>query len=353
MRHPLTPRQYALVNLQELSRTWSGVHDGDTESIHDARVATRRIRAALPFVFAAPPKTAEELRRIGRALGRVRELDATYALLTALQDKVPDAAGAIAVLRRDMTEELSRQRRRMIKALDQSPRSIARAIEKGGRVARLSSIWRSWRHELRESITRRAADARAAIDHATAVYMPNRSHAARIEVKKLRYAAEVAVAAGLMSNVDALDRLKKVQSRLGALHDLHVLAQSIEGTQFPHNLSAPSLALASVVSAECVRIQGKYARSRDTVRDACDACVRALHDTSSAETRAVSAAAIVAVPVLVAWYLGDHGEERSEQTSAKRGPYALPAPTIDAPTRDVTESAITASTPAQPHLQNR
>ena len=81
MLQPLNPRQFVLTHLQQLRSAWPGVQDADVESVHDARVATRRIRAALPFVFDAPQPVAKELRRIGRALGRVRELDATDALL--------------------------------------------------------------------------------------------------------------------------------------------------------------------------------------------------------------------------------------------------------------------------------
>jgi CHAD domain-containing protein len=309
MPQPVTPREYALANLRELDAAWSGVLDGDMESIHDARIATRRIRAALPFALGTPPRAANELRRIGRALGGVRELDAMYTLLTTLQEKVPQAAAAIAVLRREVTDQLNRQRRRMIKALDHDPRSLARAIEKGDPLARLSSIWRSWRHELRAETTRRVAEVRSALNRATAVYMPNRSHAARIELKKLRYTAEIAAVTGLMQDVGVLERLKKAQKLLGELHDLHVVAVSIEKTRFPHSASAESVSLASVIELESARIHRKYVRSRKRLRATCDRCVRAL-DVGAADVRAVSAAAIVAVPVIVSWYLSRGAEER-------------------------------------------
>jgi len=60
----------------------------DVDAVHDARVATRRFRAALPFVYTAPQPIADELRRIGRALGGVRELDATKDLLTRLESRI-------------------------------------------------------------------------------------------------------------------------------------------------------------------------------------------------------------------------------------------------------------------------
>ena len=66
MPQPSNPRQFVLTHLQQLQSCWSGVHDADIDSVHDARVAIRRIRAALPFVFDAPEAAAKELRRIGR-----------------------------------------------------------------------------------------------------------------------------------------------------------------------------------------------------------------------------------------------------------------------------------------------
>jgi CHAD domain-containing protein len=306
-----------LAHFQQLDTIWSSVHDGDTESVHDARVATRRIRAALPFVFDAPEAAARQLRRIGRALGRVRELDATDALLTTFEQNAPETTPAIAVLRRDLRDRLNRERRRMVKVLDLHPRSIARAIERGDRFTRLSSIWRSWRHELRAATRRRAADVREAIERATAVYMPNRSHSARIQIKKLRYTTELALAAGLMQSIDVLDPLQKAQRRLGALHDLHVLGATVEQTEFPSDASAASLALASVIAAESARIHEKYVRNRQRVSDACDACVRAMD--ARGEGRAIAAAAIVAVPVLTAWYLRGPTEKQPRQLSHEGG----------------------------------
>lgn len=319
MPQPSTPSEFVLAHFQQLDATWSAVRDGDTESVHNARIETRRIRAALPFVFDAPEPVARQLRRIGRALGRVRELDATDALLTTLERNAPETTPAIAVLRRDLRDRLNRERRRMVKALDLHPRSIARAIERGDRFARLSSVWRSWRHELRAATRRRAADVREAVDGATAVYMPNRSHSARIQIKKLRYTAELALTTGLMQGMDVLDPLQKVQRRLGALHDLHVLGATVDRTEFPGDASAASLALASVLAAESARVHEKYLGDRQRVNDACDACLRAMETSAGEGRRAMAATVIVAVPALTAWYLLGPAEKQSRQLPHEGG----------------------------------
>jgi CHAD domain-containing protein len=310
MPQPSNPRQFVLTHLQQLQSSWSGIHDADVASVHDARVAIRRIRAALPFVFDAPEAAAKELRRIGRVLGRVRELDATDALLISLEQRAPETADAVAALRREVTHRLQRQRRRMIKVLDHDPRPLLRAVERGSRIARVSSIWRNWRHELRDGIKLRASDVRQAIVRATAVYMPNRSHAARITIKKLRYTAEFAAAAGLLRTADVLDEFRKAQNRLGVLHDLHVLSVALDKSRGRDNTAAQWLALASVIAAERARVHDKYVRNRARVIAACDACVNQM-DARSEDTPALAAVAIIAVPMLTAWYFGGSNEGQS------------------------------------------
>jgi CHAD domain-containing protein len=307
-----------------LQSSWSGVHDADVESVHDARVAIRRIRAALPFVFDAPEAAAKDLRRIGRALGRVRELDATDALLISLEQRAPETGAAVAALRREVTDRLQRQRRRMLKALDHDPRALLRAIERGNRMARVSSIWRNWRHELRDGIKHRASGVRDAIVRATAVYMPNRSHAARVTIKKLRYTAELAAAAGLLRSADVLDEFRRVQNRLGALHDLHVLSVALEKSRVRDKAAAPALALASVIAAEGARVHDKYVRNRSRVMAACDACVNEV-DARAADTPALAAAAMIAVPVLTAWYLGGPNDDQSRHAPDDKRLPRLPA----------------------------
>ena len=307
MSQPSTPRDYALAHLCRLESLWSAVHDGEVDAVHDARVATRRIRAALPFVHSSPPPVADELRRIGRALGRVRELDATADLLTKLEPRIPQASAAIGIARREVNAQLTRQRRRMVKKLRHRPRSIARAMTAGISVRHFSSLWRSWRHELRDAIRRLATNVDSTVDRATAVYMPNRAHGARIAVKKLRYGIEVAVATGVMADA-VLEDLRSAQEALGDLHDTTVLGKLIDEMQFPSDIRAESLALASVVASETVRLHDRYVRHRDEIRRACDACLRAV-EQEPVSPLAIPAAAVVALPVLASFYLRQTTED--------------------------------------------
>ena len=65
-----------------MSRSLPAARAGEVSAIHQARVATRRLREALPLVARGAPgrKLARAVRRLTRALGPVRELD--VALLT-------------------------------------------------------------------------------------------------------------------------------------------------------------------------------------------------------------------------------------------------------------------------------
>src|SRR2546422_281093 len=66
---------------------------------------------------------------------------------------------------------------------------------------------------------------------AGAMYLPDRLHAVRIAVKKLRYAFEVsAEITGRHAPLD-LDHLRRTQALLGRLHDLQVLIDRVRQMQ--------------------------------------------------------------------------------------------------------------------------
>src|SRR5918995_4252992 len=91
-RHRLLPRR-----LRAFARALPDACGGDVNAVHKARVASRRLREALPVVLAdVPPKKAKRLargfRRITRALGPVREMDVTIGVLETTAAQFPEAA---------------------------------------------------------------------------------------------------------------------------------------------------------------------------------------------------------------------------------------------------------------------
>src|SRR6187431_407695 len=89
--------------LSALSRTLPGARKGDVQAVHQARVATRRIREALPLLT--------------RALGPVRELDVALMNLDQLRNSGDVSEAAIARLRQLITEERQRLGAEMVRLI--------------------------------------------------------------------------------------------------------------------------------------------------------------------------------------------------------------------------------------------
>ena len=83
------------VRAEELTAHAQGVLDtGDIERVHDMRVATRRLRAALEIFAPCFPAEAygealSEVKRLADGLGERRDRDVAIATLTAFNAQVP------------------------------------------------------------------------------------------------------------------------------------------------------------------------------------------------------------------------------------------------------------------------
>ena len=90
-----------------LGRALPAAKAGDATSLHQARVATRRLRAALPLVASGPKadKLARSVRRLTQALGPVRELDVELLILDELEKTGDVPRAAVQRLRTSVAEE--------------------------------------------------------------------------------------------------------------------------------------------------------------------------------------------------------------------------------------------------------
>ncbi len=174
------------------------VRDGDADAIHDARVATRRVRAVLPVLVGRRPSEpwrdlGRAIKKMGRALGEARDVDVSLDLLRDVEARSPMTAPAAASMRARLLPEQARSRRALIKRLERvDVDGLSRiAAQAAGR--RHLVPWRADRFAPRVSaaVVKRAGQARSAIDHATGVYFPRRAHALRVALKKLRYLVEL------------------------------------------------------------------------------------------------------------------------------------------------------------------
>jgi len=315
MRAVATPREFALDNLTLVRRTWAGVRDADVESVHQARIALRRIRVALLTVHASDSDEIELCRYLGRALGRVRDLDVMQDLLAGMGTRLPAAASAIAVIRRDVEHNRQRERRRLIKTLDDVElRPLAR-LHRSHPLAPLK-FWKDWRTALMADIAARTRTLRSAVDAASAVYMPNRLHRVRIALKKLRYALEVADATGTSIDSRLMRDGRKAQDLLGRLHDLQVAHRIVRRFDASSgSIAAEARVLDAVVTSETAALHEKYVSRRDRLRAACDYCAdlsapRPVARAARLVLRAVPAAGVAALPFAV-WRFGAAGAEGS------------------------------------------
>jgi CHAD domain-containing protein len=219
--------------VRDLVRYEKGARRGDTEAIHQMRVQTRRLRAALALFsnVLRPGKRAgrARLRWLARSLGRVRDLDVIAALLE--ERHLPHLAGVEAARLEDLVAALKERRWRAQRRLKTM---LAR-----GRYAKLkAALQERARHpRFRKGCGEDAMAARFLADriHREARRVSahrgvtERSpaaadlHALRINIKHLRYVLDFhAETCGL-----AFDEERKLtrdlQDCLGEIHDNDVL----------------------------------------------------------------------------------------------------------------------------------
>ncbi len=300
----MTPRTLLQRHLDGLLGHLPAVFDGDVEGVHQARIATRRLREVLPLAIdPLDPGLLGRVKEAGRQLGRARDIDVMVELLADVGDRALSTAGVAARARQTLRARQQTERRGMVKGLEQLElEELGRYLAAGRRwlpwAAHPAGIaWSSdWRSPLRARIGARASDVADAVRHATGIYFPNRAHRARVAIKKLRYAVEVAMDTGVWRHERLLKDLRRVQSTLGAMHDRQVLDDALEDLVGADAPSADVAALRKTLQDDIVRHHAEYLRRRDRIFAMADVCQRASRARS---TRAVVAASIIAVPLLL------------------------------------------------------
>ncbi len=212
----------------------------DAEALHQARVASRRLRELVPVLELqgdTARKLAQRLRRVTQRLGRLRELDVLQPIVDDLRqtgqysgealDRVAAAIADEAGRTREWLERKlpARKRDRLAHTLD----SIARHIDdpKAARHthARDAPAW-VWAVDAR--VVRRAKRLTAAIANAGELYDATRLHTVRIALKKMRYAVELSAEARGVNRAAEIATLKRAQDTLGRLHDFEVFGARVQ-----------------------------------------------------------------------------------------------------------------------------
>jgi|RhiMethySRZTD1v2_1073278.scaffolds.fasta_scaffold00848_6 CHAD domain-containing protein len=267
--------------LAALSRTLPGARKGDVHAVHQARVATRRIREALPLIAQgrSGKSLKKSVRKLTRALGPVRELDVALLNLDQLRTSGDVPETAIARLRQLITEERQRLGAEMVRRIAQYnlPKLQKKAVEAANRGTPVKSGTRDPRRAAAAMgrAARRAVALRVAMDNAAGIYLPDRLHEVRIAVKKLRYALEIARDLSGSRATVRIRTLKRVQDLLGRMHDLEMLIARTRAIQ--SRAGAPNLKLSGDLDRlvrrlenECRRLHVRYMNERKALRGICD-----------------------------------------------------------------------------------
>jgi CHAD domain-containing protein len=256
-------RRILAFHLGRMVRHEGGVREGrDLEELHDMRVATRRMRAALRVLAPHLDRKAYKpfrraLRRTGRTLGSVRDLDVFREktdryLGTLPEDRRPDMDPLLAAWR----AEHDRAREAMLAFLDgeeygRFTKEFGRFLERPGAGAAAPDPEMARPHRVRQAVPALVAVAYAGVrayeDRVTGEDTPlPLFHQLRIAVKRLRYTLEFfreVLPAGAES---LIEQLKALQDHLGDLQDAVVTCGILRGflawgTWGTHRPSTPEM----------------------------------------------------------------------------------------------------------------
>lgn len=279
--------------LVSLLKAMPAVQAGDEISVHQARVASRRLRQALPLLGVradadALDRAQKRVRRITRALGPVRELDVTLLLLQELAQRSAAPERAIERVRAAVSDERQKRRRQMLDAIKPSKldklrkRLVQVAAPRQRPVSTGSAL-----AEANGQAVRRAGELRDAIDHAGSIYLADRLHRVRIAAKKLRYALEIQRELTKSRSTTLVNRLKTQQDLLGRMHDLEILidrAREVQSDLTPRDRRgmAELKALIRILEAECREGHAAYMRARPALLKLCDTVAQSAGGSRSA-----------------------------------------------------------------------
>lgn len=224
-----------LVRVDTLRKQAPLVYAGDVEGLHDMRVASRRLRAALAeykALFRKGPRKTLNRRatQVTRLLGRARELDVDLALLETLAREtgnggLPAYAFAVAHLGEMRQAEADH-------CAEAADLAESAAFEKEV-AALLASVKRGngeFIHNVPGHVCNRFNRLCALHDDWKAEGTDEQLHRVRIAFKKFRYACELFQPFYGGEMKPFVRQLKQVQDHLGEWNDCRVLAHEITGT---------------------------------------------------------------------------------------------------------------------------
>jgi CHAD domain-containing protein len=286
-RHPTTIRPKLPVTTmllvrraRELQRHLPSAVDGNDTGVHQARVASRRLREAVPVLASdskSRRKAERKIRRVTQALGTVREMDVTVQILDEFARRPGIPRDALEDVRTHVIAERDRRREHMIERLKHvDTEKLYRRLEEVAIELPLATTY-EWRETLVTRVGHRARTLADSIYAAGQMYTPEHLHAVRIATKKLRYALELVADARVTLVRPLLNTLKRAQDTLGRLHDLQIIEQHVAAVQAlpPTRRGAHSGGLdvvARMLGEECRHLHGRYIKQVPALLELINTC---------------------------------------------------------------------------------
>lgn len=258
-----------------LARWLARARAGDEKGVHRARVATRRLREAMPLLAVAGASEARglrrDLRRLTRALGPVRELDVARGVLKALAPRFawpPTTAARV-------DQQFERRRSRSLEALLEEADRLDAAALPAQIHAMLAGVDADAQRAaaavfLAPRLRRRARALARAQRGAGTMYAVQPLHDVRLAAKKLRYLLELGMAATGAPVAADIRTLKRLQGLLGRLHDLQIVQHGLQDVEAGGADALTSRRLAQMhrdVETACRALHARYLKIASATSD--------------------------------------------------------------------------------------
>lgn len=236
--------KYVRKQAKQLTGQLDGVRRAeDIECVHQARVAARRLRAAMRVFRNCFPRRKlkrwrKQIRRVIAELGEARDRDVQIEFLCGVLDSLEERACYPGIAR--LLVQLEQQREllqpKVTKAVDrlQGSRVLEEMQAVGKRVlseakAREVSLQSPFAYRRTgKQILRRLDQLLAYQDSLADPRQIQRHHAMRIAAKRLRYTVEICKPVYQGQLDETLVAVKKVQTLLGDVHDCDVWLEHLE-----------------------------------------------------------------------------------------------------------------------------
>ena len=193
----------------------------DQDTVHDMRVASRRLRAALKL-FKAPDASNDAVKDLQDALGRVRDIHVQLHWIDKVARQSARGTEKVVLLRvrSRVATRLPKREMALQRALrrwrDETAPTLLRDVAADAPRSRFGG------GRVRRVVGRRLKNVGRALDRFVASEAPKVAHQLRIEVKKLRYLVELLREVWPHESETVLDGLSELQGLLGDLHDADV-----------------------------------------------------------------------------------------------------------------------------------